>query len=111
MRSIKTIISCNDSESCYVETPNARSVFPPSFTSFNPSFQPSRKVTYEGLYTQAPPKQNGYTKYGYINNNISSEFTNSILLKQLGEPFKGHISGVKARARKERTRIQNMINF
>lgn len=103
-----------------LDTP-AKSSFNPSFNpsfqpSFNPSFQPSfhqsRKETSTRLISpvvSATAKQNQYTKYGYVNNNISNEFTNSILLRQMNEPHKGKIEALKSRARKERKNIQNML--
>lgn len=85
-----------------LETP-ARSSFNPSFQpSFQPSHHQSRKETSTRLVapTISSAKPNQYTKYGYINNNISSEFTSSVLLKQMNEPYKGKIEALKTRARK-----------
>lgn len=106
LRSIKTIVSDNN-ESFF--EPSARSSFNPSF---QPSFQLSRKPTNQGQ-GQIPhnpfAKTNQYTKHGYVNNNISNEFTSSLFLKKMKEPFKGNIENLKVRARKERSCIQNMI--
>jgi hypothetical protein len=107
MRSIKTIVSCSDGESCFVDTPRSTAFHPTFHPSFQPSILPTRKPTVQ----DSAPQQNLYTKYGYVNNNISNEFTSSVFLKKMGDPFKSRIEDLKVRARKERTTIRNMIIF
>ena len=68
-------------------------------------------MTNQNVLEESAPKKNQYTKHGYVNNNLSREFTNSVLLKSLGEPFRSKIQEVKTRARMERTSIKNMIHF
>ncbi len=63
MRSIQSIASCSDSISYVIDTPHKSSFN----ASFNPSFNPSRKPTYLSNF-----KKNEYTKFGYINNNLSN---------------------------------------
>ncbi len=55
MKSIQSIASCSDSISYVVEMSNKSSFFP------------SRKPTFLGNF-----KKNEYTKFGYINNNLSN---------------------------------------
>ncbi len=44
-------------------------------------------------------RENIYSKYGYLNMNISEEFTNSLILKELEAKNESNIKAIKEKAR------------
>lgn len=53
--------------------------------------------------------ENIYSKYGYVNMNISDEFTDSLILKELETKNESKIKAIKDKAREERKTIQLLV--
>ncbi len=53
--------------------------------------------------------ENIYSKYGYVNMNISEEFTDSLILKELETKNESKIKAIKDKAREERKTIQLLV--
>jgi hypothetical protein len=53
--------------------------------------------------------ENIYSKYGYVNMNISDEFTDSLILKELEGNSESKIKAIKDKARQERKTIKQLV--
>ena len=53
--------------------------------------------------------ENIYSKYGYVNMNISEEFTDSLILKELEAKNELKVKAIKEKAREERRSIKLLV--